>query len=82
MINRCIPAVFNEILDMKQEMKTSENYTMKTVFGEKITGSQLENGTKYGLCVCVCVCVCFGGVGGMCTCLYAFILENGRQVQH
>ncbi|XP_076454555.1 choline transporter-like protein 2 [Babylonia areolata] len=46
-INRCIPAVFNEILNMKEEMKTKDNFTMETMFGDKVTGSKLENGTEY-----------------------------------
>ncbi|KAL8625988.1 hypothetical protein ACOMHN_012580 [Nucella lapillus] len=46
-INRCIPAVFNEILNMQEEMKTKDNFPMQTMFGDKITGSKLENGTQY-----------------------------------
>lgn len=47
MINRCIPAVFNKILDLKEQLKTADNNSIQTVFGETVTGTKLENGTMY-----------------------------------
>ncbi|PVD22195.1 hypothetical protein C0Q70_18000 [Pomacea canaliculata] len=46
-INRCIPAVFNKILDLKEQLKTADNNSIQTVFGETVTGTKLENGTIY-----------------------------------
>ncbi|XP_076436398.1 choline transporter-like protein 2 [Babylonia areolata] len=46
-INRCVPSVFNKIFNMGEELKTATNQTIVNVFGEKITGSKLENGTNY-----------------------------------
>ena len=49
-INRCIPAVFNKIVDMTEEIKTADaKYTITTLFNDTITGSKLENGTQYVL---------------------------------
>lgn len=46
-INRCIPAVFSDIADLKDKIKTSDNQTLVTVFNEEVTAAQLENGTSH-----------------------------------
>ena len=56
-INRCIPAVFNKIVDMTEEIKTADaKYTITTLFNDTITGSKLENGTQYVLIYILCLC--------------------------
>ena len=57
-INRCIPAVFNKIVDMTEEIKTADaKYTITTLFNDTITGSKLENGTQYVLIYIYYACV-------------------------
>ena len=58
-INRCIPAVFNKIVDMTEEIKTADaKYTITTLFNDTITGSKLENGTQYVLIYIYILCLC------------------------
>ncbi|KAK7480288.1 hypothetical protein BaRGS_00028456 [Batillaria attramentaria] len=46
-VNRCIPAMFNELVDLKDQIKTGGNNPLVTVFNETVTGTQLENGTTH-----------------------------------
>lgn len=45
-INRCIPSVFNKLLDVSSAVKTDKNTTIVNAFGYNVTGSELEEGSK------------------------------------